>query len=54
MTLRQLRLVEFVLFGILAGGVLIRGYLQFWHFDCIGRIQTSIAAGDVENAREML
>ena len=54
MPLRQLRLIEFVFFGILAARVLMRGYLQFWQRDYIGHVQALIAAGDVENAREML
>src|SRR5581483_8144526 len=54
MTLRQLRVVEFVLFAILAARVVLRGYVQFWQQDYIDRVHAWIATGDVENAREML
>src|SRR5262249_20155058 len=54
MTLRQLRLVELALFAIIAGRVILRGYVQFWHLDYIDRVHAWIAAGDVDNAREFL
>lgn len=53
-TLLQLRVVEFVLFAVIAGRVLFRGYMQFWYFDYLDRVHAWIAAGDEDNARQML
>src|SRR5262249_58982610 len=54
MSLRQLRVIEFVLFAIFAGRVFHRAYIQLWHLDYIDRVHGWIAAGDAPNARAML
>jgi tRNA A-37 threonylcarbamoyl transferase component Bud32 len=54
MTLRQLRVVEFLLCAVFAGRMVLRGYVLLWDVDYIDRVHAWIAAGDVANAREML
>jgi tRNA A-37 threonylcarbamoyl transferase component Bud32 len=54
LALRQLRVVEFVLFGVFAARLVARGYSQFWVIDHFDRVHTWIAAGEVLNARESL
>jgi serine/threonine-protein kinase len=54
MTLRQLRLVEFLLFAVFGGRMLLRGYVLLWHQEHIDRVAGWIAAGGGEAAREML
>src|SRR5262245_40642019 len=54
MTLRQLRVVEFLFFVVLVARMAIRGYVLLWDEDTIDRVLAWIAAGDVANAREML
>jgi serine/threonine-protein kinase len=54
MTLRQLRVVEFLLFAVFGLRMFLRGYVLLWGFDYINRILFWIASGDVENAQAML
>jgi serine/threonine-protein kinase len=54
MTLRQLRTVEFLLFALLAGRFVVRGYALFWETDYIDRVHALIAAGDRAHAWELL
>ncbi len=54
LTLRQLRVVELVLFAILAARVCLRGYVLFSFEDNIDRVRDSIAAGDMNNAHQMM
>jgi serine/threonine-protein kinase len=53
-TLRQLRLVEFLLIAVFAGRMALRGYVLLWHGDYFDRVHAWLAVGDVANAREML
>jgi serine/threonine-protein kinase len=54
MTLRQLRLIEFVLFAIFVARMAFRAYVLFWGSDSMDRVHGWLAAGDAANAREML
>jgi serine/threonine-protein kinase len=53
-TLRQLRVVEFLLFAVFGVRMILRGYSLLWHQEHIGRVHGWIATGDGEAAREML
>jgi serine/threonine-protein kinase len=54
MTLRQLRIVEFLLFTVFAARMFLRAYVLLWQQEHIDRVHAWIAAGDGEIAREML
>jgi serine/threonine-protein kinase len=54
LTLRQLRGVEFLMVVLFAARMFLRGYVLFWQDDHIDRVRAWIAAGEGENARQML
>jgi serine/threonine-protein kinase len=53
-TLRQLRVVEFLLFAVFGVRMVLRGYSLLWHQGQIGRVHALIVTGDGEAARELL
>jgi serine/threonine-protein kinase len=54
LTLRQLRLVEFLLFVVFGVRMVLRGYVLLWQGAFIDRIHTALAAGEVLNAQDLL
>jgi serine/threonine-protein kinase len=54
MTLRQLRLAEFLLFSVFGARMILLGFILLWHADYIDRVHAWIRAGDVENAEDAL
>jgi serine/threonine-protein kinase len=54
LTLRQLRGVEFLMVVLFAARMFLRGYVVLWQDDHIDRVHAWIAAGEGENARQML
>ena len=54
LTLRQLRGVEFLLVAVFVGRMLLRNYLLLWQEDYVDRALGWIAAGEPEDARQLM